>query len=487
MKGEVAMSIPRIERTSRFKIFAASITLIAVTSIIAVLQLTFDPMALARASLHVISSSVYFLEPLMYLDGQNDTSTRAVAVVITQGAHNLMYGSVICVTVAWAIVRCSRESQNSERKTSIFLTPISNSYTQILLGTGTRFSQRWVKSPYANNTIALPKFAYDTSHPSGSPAQLSAMLQGLLTHYQDVPAALDGHHGTTTLHEHSISVAKAMRRLGKQRGLTDPLTVPIGLAHDLEKIVGFKKNGMGSWTRVCRDYHIFGPVLLKSLPAFKSLTETDKDCMSRVLAYRHHNGALPYNLPKRHRDLIDLLKAADRECTRHEQHQPGKAERKDTSSDASMALVKKRLLDVLPNLSVNAHSGDNRVEGWFQGANGFFITTVDNIRRHFLHSCSSQEIQSLQLGVEIGKVGPHPFTKLVVETLREAKLLIEEVGGHRAIDGVYQGQIKITASNKRSLHHLILIDRDIFERLHPGVLARWGTMQFQFRAVSPKP
>ncbi len=432
---------------------------------------------LEKSVFHFLRADYYLFKPTTYLSGENNTIIRATSVVLAPAVHHLIYNFVILLTVSMAFMYSRNKIQDPKVKKRGLRSPLHKSHLKLKLGKGKKHSERWIVNPYADYTMSLPLPSRRVVSKSGTISALEDALLHILKTNVDVPASIDGHHGATNLYFHSLGVVKRMRLLAKNQNNPDPLIGAIGLAHDLEKIIGYRKSKNGKWEKRSATYQIFGPVIVKSLNEFKALSPTDQQCISRVLAYRHQNGILPLDLSNRQRKLINLLKSADREATANEQVATSSPSSPTTAQPPSAWT--ESIFEVISELNVNNSLGGGAAEGWHKESDSYVVTTVDNLRVGFLPKLDSELTQSLQLGVALSKRGTHPFKTALVKYLQSKGALIEAIGEAKASEGVFVGTLKFSKQNKISLSNIVLIRKELIENAAPGSLESWSSSAFK--------
>lgn len=475
------MTIKRIRRTSISRVLLIATLVSVIILSLNIMRLSSDDIFLEQAIYHYLRSDIYPIKITDHLSAANPNLFRAVMVASAPALHHLLYNFLILIGLSLFVSFRYRSKKTSLVQIRGLRSPLRSSSTKIKLGRGIKNGERWIDSPYTDYTVSIPLPSRPHTHKAGTFSALEVALIHILKENGDIPASIDGHHGSTNLFVHSLSVAKIMQSIAKKKGFEDALIGILGLAHDLEKVIGYIKDAKGKWVRRTPAYHIFGPVILKSLNEFKALPETERICLSRVLAYRHSKALLPMDFSQRQRSLLELLKLADRRATGQEQSAVHDTDENASDDDR----LEKAVFKALSELNVNKSLGGETTEGWYSPSDSYFVTTVENVRAHLFTSMDSESIQRLQLGAKIASRGAHPLKTCLVKILRNHDLLLGNIGQVDSDHGVFSGVVKLSNQNKIRLYNILLIKKTEFENIHPGIFDRWGSMVFKLRCTAP--
>jgi len=140
-------------------------------------------------------------------------------------------------------------------------------------------------------------------------------LAGILNKYREWPASIGGHdRGEGGLIRHTRCVVKRM--LSEDSGLDREEVAVCGLAHDIGKILLYKKKE-GVWSNDIGYHDAYSVSILRGIEAFFS--EFPREARERIINaiyYHHCPKKLPLNAPKGTRELLSLLCRADELCAR---------------------------------------------------------------------------------------------------------------------------------------------------------------------------
>lgn len=315
---------------------------------------------------------------------------------------------------------------------------------------------------------------------NGSPKNayqgLELAIMSILKAYPTVPASPDGFHGITSLLSHSIAVAKKAKEIAADKGVKDPLLVSLALAHDIDKIIAYTKQG-DTWVRKATHYQQMGPAIVRSLPEYSKLHEADRICICRVLRYNHHPDKIPLNATDRQKQLIDIIRKADHSITRRERGVG------PTSLDHSSTLVhdlQDSIISALGRLNINQSIESGPADGWSMTALPFVAVPEENLRNKIKEMAGADLHKYLQLGVPFKSEGHHPASSHIVKAASDLGLLQYQ---HNKVES--KGGLFVIRNGSIQFKGVMLIDKKKIDEVHPGLTDKWGSSKYRITIQKP--
>jgi hypothetical protein len=267
-----------------------------------------------------------------------------------------------------------------------------------------------------------------------------------------------------------LSVTNELIKAARKEGFSDPLLKVIGLAHDIEKILAYKKKD-GKWKLDATHYHQLGVAVIKSIPSYGFLEESDRVTINRVLRFSHSPEKLPVGSTERQRKLIELLRKADQSQTKKEKaSSPGNisiiASEDDNLRDAIFGMI--------PELNINESIRTGRADGWTLRAHTYVIVIEENLRALLKEKGDADLLSFLNLNIPFSRDGSHPATKAIAETLsREGLLLMkhENITSDSGLFDVRNGSIPFKG--------VFLLSKEAIKRRYPEIIEKWGSSKYR--------
>jgi hypothetical protein len=309
-----------------------------------------------------------------------------------------------------------------------------------------------------------------TKKPKNHYENLEIDILSILKAYPEIPASLQGYHGQTGLLSHSLSVTKSILQIAKKEGFEDPLLKIIGLSHDIEKILAYKKKGR-SWEIKCTHYHQAGIALLRSIPSYGLLKDADRLTLNRVLRFCHSPEKLPLGSTDRHKKLIGILKKADQAQTKIEKSKSPTNISNEAGQDNRL---RDALLEIIPDLNINGSSRSGRADGWTMDAHTFVVVIEENIRSLLKEKGNSELLSFLNLNIPFMRDSSHPATKAISEALATEGLLImkyENIETQTGLFNIRNGTLLFTG--------VFLFSKAAIKAINPDLIESWGSSKYR--------
>jgi hypothetical protein len=305
--------------------------------------------------------------------------------------------------------------------------------------------------------------------------KLEYEILAILKSYPEVPASISGYHGQTGLLSHTLSVTKKLLEIADKKNIEDPLLRVIGLSHDIEKILAYKKKD-GVWSLGgATHYHQVGVAFLRTLPSYKLLHEGDRKTFCRVLRFVHSPEKLPLGSTDRHKKLIEILKKADQAQTKLERSK-SPANMAEVASDTE--ILRNEIISIIPDLNINESIRTGRADGWTMNALPYVVVVEENIRALLKEKGDPNLLSFLNLNIPFSQEGSHPATKAISETLVSEGLALLECGNIESKTGLFDlknGSILFKGS--------FLLPKDIIKKHHPDIIERWGSSKYRITVL----
>lgn len=295
-----------------------------------------------------------------------------------------------------------------------------------------------------------------------------AILEILYAH-ADIPACVKGYHSDATLAEHSVAVATE----AYSQHPDEPLIVIAGLAHDLDKIVAYKKI-KGAWRTLATHHHQYSAHVISSLKEFKDLPREDRITLTQALKYYHHPDRLPISSPQRIEKLISALRYADGLSTANEQ----KSSKTVTEEESNQVFA--AILAALDSLNINNYLGrGSRPGGWTTPAIDYVAIVADTFVSETAAHMPTQLVLKTSMSVSGPRGVDHPGIALAIKVMKEKGLLKLATHSISSESGLF-----LIKAGVKEFSNTLLIDKMKIDELLPGLPDRWGTTPYAPRVLN---
>lgn len=302
------------------------------------------------------------------------------------------------------------------------------------------------------------------------------LMQVLVAH-KDWTSDPDGHHADVALLEHSENVARKMKELVPN----DPLARPLGLAHDLGKILAYAKrkddHGKEYWEKKTIIQDRLSAQLVRMLPQFRELPEQDRNTVNIVLTYTHSPGKLPRKSTSvRARTLLEKLREADGLVSAQDRQQA-----QDNAGKEGVILdIVKNIPEAIAALNINqALHPQANADGWTLMALDYVAVQERQIRDGLRGLVSEMTAAAISLNAENFATPVHPAAVAIREALERMGLLMKEFNGMAPEDGLFSIRVF-----KHSFHGIFLLNRErLGQILSTDRLERWGDSKYELKVL----
>lgn len=292
---------------------------------------------------------------------------------------------------------------------------------------------------------------------------LSPLVEKILSAFAaspDQPASLSDHLNIPGgLVEHTARTVEAMVRIAEEIPEEEKkICYLMALSHDLGKLFAYRKEG-DQWIDRKLPHDRISALIVASLPEFYSeLTPTHREALFLALRYYHNPEELPAAAPPLAYTLLELMHKADAASHEAEQ-QLGRQQ-----VEGIKPYLWEAFLSALPKINVNRYKG-GYPEGFTAGEIVFVLEHA--LRERTLDQLPLELQQRLPIRRSIGKL--HPAWPVLVEVLKEKKVLIEEVGKKKANPSAL---FNITASGT-VYKCVVALSLEALTGLVPEFVERW--------------
>ncbi len=406
-----------------------------------------------------------------------------VAVAV-HAIHKILIVAIVFTLVMYGVGYWKKKSAEqalvqaaeSELKEQIFKAEIPGSQMLLSLNdnydplTGERILGIVDNEPYNQNFFRIDAKRLTLKRQPTNPLEhLQQEILEILAAHEDVPASIGNHHADASLAEHSKDVARKVKVVMHRIGKVDPLTTLVGLAHDLEKLVAYKRNGT-NWVKNSKATHhnTYSAYIVRHLPSFKLLDKDDQHVLTMVLRYYHHPAQLPLNSGERVENLMRALREADGWGLR-EEREKGVAAAKDNPNTQS--LLSDAITQFFSDADINRFKGGQFADGWTVHAVEY-VAVPNSTLLEKLHKFLPLELtKQLNLNVETRRFG-HVATEVIRETFRAMGLLIEEHKDIVSPTGLFDMKV-----GQKTFSACFLLNKDGLQELLPTTVPKWGNSQ----------
>lgn len=306
--------------------------------------------------------------------------------------------------------------------------------------------------------------------------RLYLAIYEMLKAHPDVPASIGGHHADAPLFQHSLTVAEKMQAYYKERGRYEPLAPIAGLAHDLDKLLAYKRSG-DKWVKnVSATHHNkYAAYIVITQPEWRELPEDDRNTLVLALRYYHDPENLPIGASNRTEALILALRMCDGYAIREE-----KKSGVQTLNDDQLEAIEKALLDTISELNINGYLSKNgHAGGWTTPALEYVITPMSTVLELLGKHLPAELNRKLQLDHET-RTFKHPAAKLISERLNKLGMLMTTYKTLSSEMGLYDCRIGTARFTS-----VLMLNKDELETLLPGLNEKWGAAAYRIRIVKP--
>jgi hypothetical protein len=302
--------------------------------------------------------------------------------------------------------------------------------------------------------------------------KLYLALYSMLKAHSDVPASIGTHHADTPLFEHSLTVSKKTQEYFSSRLTEEPLAAIAGLAHDMDKLLAYKKNGT-VWSKSVNATHHnkYSAYIVSTQPEFKALPENERNVLVLALRYYHDPDNLPIGASNRTEALIQALRISDGYAIKAE-----KASAVVNIDNESFEVIEKALLDTISELNINGYlSSSTHQGGWTTPSLEYvlapFSTVLESLGKHL----PSELNRKLQLDHET-RTFLHPSSIMLTGRLEKLGVLMTNYKTFASERGLYDCRIGNTRFKS-----VLMIHKKELDKLIPGLLDKWGTATYRIR------
>ncbi len=332
------------------------------------------------------------------------------------------------------------------------------------------------KQPYQQNFYRIDQAEVPTKEGVEPTVyqQLYLAIYAMLKQHPDVPASVGGHHADASLLDHSMAVSKKVRDFYATQGKREPLAQIAGLAHDLDKLLAYKRSG-DVWVKNVNATHHnkYAAHIVSTQNEFRLLPEDDRETLVLALRYYHDPENLPIGASNRTEALVLALRTCDGYTIQEE-----KVAGVSTLSDEQLEDIEKALLLTLAGLNVNQYLNTaENAGGWTTPALEFVIVPMSAVLEQMGQFLSVELNRKLQLDHET-RTFRHPAAKLASQRFDKLGLLMTSYKTFVSPDGLYDCRIGTVSFNA-----VVMLQKQQLEKLSPGLQEKWGTAAYRIRIV----
>ena len=320
--------------------------------------------------------------------------------------------------------------------------------------------------------IARKKTMVSDSSVQSPHNSLYLAIYEMLNGHRDVPASIGGHHADTDLFEHSKAVSKKVIAFYKNKGLKEPLAAISGLAHDLDKLLSYKRNG-DVWTKNVKATHHnkFAAYIVSTQPEFRALPEDDRNVLTLALRYYHDPENLPLGATQRVETLIKALRLSDGFAIQEE-----KAAGVQNIEADSLSIIDQALIATLSELNINGYlSKAEHTTGWTTPALEYVLTPMSAVIEKIGKHLTGELVRKLQLDHET-RTFNHPASKILGERFASMNVLMTAYKNFKSDRGLYNVRIGNTRFKA-----VLMLEKRVLSPLIPGLIEKWDTAPYSIR------
>lgn len=437
--------------------------------------------------------SMYWVpSPFMSAIGGAGLDGTAMAVIVA--VLNAALLTLVCGMLAYGITRAMNrrrtqqtfaeqpENQPTTKYSPRLVAPSQGCHLSILDYSGTIIAN---PAPEAHLWLRRTPMRVTDREAIDSPLdEMQLALLEVLEAHADWSSDPAGHHADVGLKAHSIAVAEQIADALPE----EPLAVIAGLAHDIGKILAYRRgkraDGEEIWERGVRNHSHLSVHIVRCLPEFHRLERTDQQVLIAVLAHAHapHLIAGPKNPSKqveeRIRRITDTVRAADGLTTRRDlQSAAAKAE------DAAVVTeIADHIAEAIFQLNVNrALAEDANSEGCALAIHPYVAVLLAPLRERLAPLL--RESTQVSLGIRTNAIPGqlHPSAPAILEALEQKGWLMRDYGALSSDPPVYA-----VISGAVELRPVVLLRRDALTKESRDLVARWGESKYPLRVVKTR-
>ncbi len=339
-----------------------------------------------------------------------------------------------------------------------------------------------VRHPFKETAIRLERADVRLSRDSKSDVEnLETALLAILYKHKYWTSDPNNYHADINLYDHSVEVAKKVIELSK----SNRLARVVGLAHDIGKLIAYKpiktvrdEEGniisVSEWKKVSHQHDKSSAHIVRMLPEFKALKESDRVIINTVLSYSHK----PTRLPKHatNKNVISLLKAlrlADGLTAKED-----KDKQIDLlANDALIEELGQYIVRVFPVLNINMIR-EGYADGWTIGLLPYIAVKESAIREKLKGMMPLVMEDQLRLKAAIK---PHPATAVIVASLERMGYLMTKHNHYEPKDRLFT-----VKSGKTEFKKIILLKKNAVENEIGDLIDDWGDNKYPLKVIHPK-
>jgi len=307
--------------------------------------------------------------------------------------------------------------------------------------------------------------------------RLYLAIYSMLEAHKDVPASVGTHHADASLRDHSIAVSKKVVEHYRKAGKVEPLAAIAGLAHDLDKLLGYQKKGEAWVKNVNATHHNkYAAFIVSTQRAFNALPEDDRNTLVLALRYYHDPEDLPLGGTGRVDELITALRYSDGYSIKEEKTAGVQSA---AALPENLEIIDKALITTISGLNINGYlANQGNAGGWTVPALEYVLipmsTLLESVGKHLTPELTRQ----LQLDHET-RTFNHPAADLIRERLIEMNLLMTTYKHLKTDTGMFDCRIGISRFSA-----ILMLEKTKLDSLLPGMLEKWGKCAYGIRITS---
>jgi len=280
----------------------------------------------------------------------------------------------------------------------------------------------------------------------------------------DHPASLQDHLNIPGgLMLHTARTIEAMAKLVQARPADErKLFLLMALCHDIGKLFAYGRLEK-HWVDRRLPHDRLSALIVASVPElYTELSHTHREGLLLALRYYHNSEELPTTAPPLSYTLLELMHKAD-SITYAQEKELGQKQVEGVKPHLWKALCL-----ALPQLNINRYQGDYP-EGFTSGEIVFVLEHA--LRERTLDQLPKELQEKLPIRRPSGRL--HPAWPLLVEVLKEKKILIEQVQGRKANPSAL---FNITATGT-VYKCVVALSLKSLETLAPDAVMKWKQCQ----------
>lgn len=308
--------------------------------------------------------------------------------------------------------------------------------------------------------------------------RLYLAVYAMLDAHPDVPASIGTHHADASLRDHSIAVSKKVMDHFRKAGKSEPLAAIAGLAHDLDKLLGYQRKG-DTWIKNVNATHHnkYAAFIISTQPAFHELPEEDRNTLVLALRYYHDPDDLPLGGHSRVDDLVSALRYSDGLSIQEEK---SAGVRTAATQQDSIKIIDEALITTISELNINAYlSNLGNAGGWTIPALEYVLVPMSTLLEMISKHLTPELARQLQLDHET-RTFSHPAAELIRERLSSMNLLMTTYKNLKTETGMFDCRIGISRFSA-----VLMLEKIKLDSMLPGMLDKWGKCAYGIRITAP--